>query len=78
MPLLQELRPKTVLDVGNGLGKSRFLIHEYVGIGEATSWHRVTRAKGAGASYREQWAEPSHASGSSRDQHSVALRPGNV
>ena len=30
--LLQQLRPKSVLDIGKGFGKYGFLIHEYVGI----------------------------------------------
>ena len=37
VPLLEELRPKAVLDVGKGLGKYGFLIHEYLGIGETTT-----------------------------------------
>lgn len=30
--LIQQLKPKTVLDIGKGFGKYGFLIHEYVGI----------------------------------------------
>ena len=30
--LLQQLKPKSILDIGKGFGKYGFLIHEYVGI----------------------------------------------
>jgi SAM-dependent methyltransferase len=30
--LLQQLKPRTVLDIGKGFGKYGFLVHEYVGV----------------------------------------------
>ena len=41
----QELRARTVLDVGKGLGKDAVLIHEYVGISETTTPNPTLKLK---------------------------------